>query len=174
MYHASSARFLLYAILFLVKQKKIKSIFAVLGAVIGILLLMLLWFPDVIQTLMERFTEEDSVQGANGRVDLMALHFKAWYRNVLTILFGTGLMKCNVHCMPLQYLFGGGIILFVLMLLFFLSLYDYSKRKDRKNRDILIAILPILVMSCTIPIATSLTQLFTIMIVIYCANKAMI
>lgn len=165
---------LIYAILYMVSQKRIKSLFSVLFAVLVVYLLMSILFPEIIQTLFERFTKEDSLQGANGRVDLLYEHFNAWQQNILTILFGTGLMKCNVHCMPLQYLFGGGITLFIVMLYFYVSLYRTHTTENNKTRNIFICLLPIIIMSCTIPIATSLTNLYSIIIVIYCLKKGIV
>ena len=84
--------------------------------------------------------------------------------SVPNFIFGVGLYECNVHCMPLQYLFGGGILLSILVLLFAFSLSS-CRISHRISFSRWVPMLVTLAMSLTVPIASMLTFMFPIVIV---------
>ena len=84
--------------------------------------------PEVIESILSRFTTSDVI-GANGRMDKIVNFFFMWSDGIVPALFGTGIFDCNVHCMPLQVLFGGGLIFTIILLLYVGSLGVKIKKK---------------------------------------------
>ncbi|MBE7038970.1 MAG: hypothetical protein E7404_08735 [Ruminococcaceae bacterium] len=126
--------------------------------------LLVSWFlPDVVDGLITRFNDADMATG-NNRTTLTAKFTHEWLETIWSAFFGVGMYNCNVHCMPLQYLFGGGFVFSILMLIFVFSL------KSNKTHNKLIDYVPLFaafIMSCTVPVATSLTFMFPLVIVLY-------
>ena len=154
--------FAVWVVLYLVSQKNIKNI--VIALILGIVMLILVYqmMPEVISSLLERFTHSDMSTG-NGRTTLIKKYFDLWTQDILTLLFGIGLYNCNVHCMPLQFLFGGGIVLFVFLFALVLS---YAKIRLKGFRAS--AFIPFVVtfaMMCTVPSAGVLNSMFPIVFV---------
>ena len=75
---------------------------------------------------------------------------------------------CNVHCMPLQVIFGGGLVYTVIMALFFITLLHSTSTPGAKKRVMdYIPVILTFIMTCTVPIATSLTFMFPFIIAIF-------
>lgn len=152
--------FLIWLLLYLFSQKKIRGIFILL--LIGCFLCVVFtdWTISLWNSIIDRFCENNLADG-NGRIALIVKFGNLWFQNIGTFLFGVGLFSCNVHCMPLQYLFGGGMVLFSLIVGYawqlILSRNSISEMNDVKRW------IPLLAtggMSLTVPIATSLTFMF--------------
>lgn len=161
--------FLLWILLYLLLQKNIKGA-AIASLIIAAIIFALVSFmPEVIETILARFEESDMGTGS-GRIPLIQEHFAAWDSSAITVLFGIGLYHCNVHCMPLQFLFGGGVVLFVLMAALFFS-YGSTNSGKREFLDFL----PLMVtfaMMCTVPAAGQLSYMFPLIWVGLCMQHA--
>ncbi len=154
--------FFAWIILYLVSQKNIKGTVIALIAVIVIVALVANYMPDVVEAVLDRFSDSDISTG-NGRIRLITEFWNEWSSSIITFLFGIGLFNCNVHCMPLQFLFGGGLILFVLMVALFFSCKNFSRTKIPFSES-----LPFIVtflMMCTVPAAGLLNYMFPLVLI---------
>jgi hypothetical protein len=143
----------LWSVLFVVLRRSIKGAFLV-AAVIGLVIIAV---PDVLDAIFSRLEESD-MASANGRTNLIKRFFVAWLENPITLLFGVGLYNCNVHCMPLQFLFGGGIVLFSLVAAAAISFVKKSGRRYSLDRGL--PFLVTLIMFMTVPAAGLLNFMF--------------
>lgn len=133
-------------------------------AIIAVLILLI--FPEVTNAISERFYDKDMSDG-NGRISLIQEFWDIWLSSFANILLGVGMYVCNVHCMPLQFVFGGGIVLTSLILIFFYYVINISKGNRKLRFSDYLPIILTFVMTCTVPIATSLTFMFPFIITIY-------
>ena len=125
------------------------------------------YFPYVVNGITNRFQQNDLASG-NGRINLIRIFNTEWLASVWSFLFGVGMYICNVHCMELQYLYGGGIILTIIMLAFFcMQIHKIKKKYPKCKLYSYIPMCVILIISSSIPIATSLTFMFPIVLSIY-------
>lgn len=152
----------IWVVLYLISQRNVKTI--VVAMLLGLVILFLVYrlMPEVINSLLERFTHSDMSTG-NGRTTLIKKYFDLWTQDIMTFLFGIGLYNCNVHCMPLQFLFGGGIVLFVFLFALVLS---YAKIRLKGFR--LSSVVPFVVtlaMMCTVPAAGLLNSMFPLVFI---------
>ncbi len=149
--------------LYIISQRKISTFIVSVLAFIALMWAIFRFFPDVMDTMMNRFSESD-MDTFNGRTLLIEKFSKEFFSSVTAFLFGVGMYICNVHCMPLQYLFGGGIIFTLLMLLFVLSFVDKKRIKNARFA----ALVPMIVafaMSLTVPIATLFFSMFPFVVI---------
>ena len=140
-----------WLIFYLLSAKKIKTSIITLFSLFLVIVLINLLMPSVFTALIERFTD-DTMSTGNGRTELIYSYHQQWAENIFTILFGSGIFDCEVHCMPLQMLYGGGIVFAILYLSYLLS---PAKNIDfKKNGGALQTLLPLLatiLMSCSVP-----------------------
>jgi len=150
----------LWSALIIVTQKGPKS-FVKTALVIGLAVVLIqVLLPDITQGLLTRFAENDMETG-NGRLTIISRFYGLWSTNLITIFLGVGMFACNVHCMQLQYLFGGGIVFSIFILMFAVALISPLKRKYNKICfQSYIPMITVFLMSATVPIATSLTFMF--------------
>ena len=158
---------IIWAISIIFTQMNFRNILIAIFTFVIVGILVMLIFPEVIEALSERFKSDDIADG-NGRIVLIETYAADWTESFSTIIFGMGLNFCEVHCMPLQVVYGGGIVYSIIMIAFFLSLLANVRVKNeiRKPMDCLPMLL-VFVMTCTVPIATSLTFMFPFVMSIY-------
>jgi|GEM_PF-1412036 len=160
---------LLWVFLYLLSQRKFKYIITFMVIFMLVFVLVKILVPNVMEAVLNRFSERNLASG-NERIDLIISFYYQWKYNIFYFLFGVGMFVCNVHCMPLQYLFGGGVVLAFLMLVFAFSLINSRKAIAPLSRKRLIPVVVTLIMSLTVPIATSLTFMFPVIFSIYCLH----
>lgn len=153
----------IWMLLYLLMQKRIEGFIVVLSAIIIGTVLLFKFMPVVMNTIIDRFKDSDMAT-ANNRLPIIQEHFELWTKNLFFILFGTGLFSNNVHNMPLQFLFGGGIILFALMLGFTISLTRHESRLNFTMEKWLPMIVTLAMVS-TVPAAGLLNFMFPVIIV---------
>lgn len=159
--------FVTWILLYLLSQKNFKGAIIALITIITVISLLFILIPNVIETALARFEESDMATG-NGRITLVQKYMDEWSSSIITLLFGVGMYNCNVHCMPLQFLFGGGLVMFVLVVGLFLS---YKTVKQTKST--LYSLLPFIVtfiMMCTVPAAGLLNYMFPLVFVGLCGQ----
>ena len=158
---------LLWALFALFTQVKLKNVFISIFVFVAIFVIAIAVFPDVFENILRRFTATD-VAGGNGRGPLINKFLGEWSETILTLIFGVGMYECNVHCMPLQVIFGGGLVYTVIMALFFIALLHSTSTPGTKKK--LMDYVPVIltfIMTCTVPIATSLTFMFPFIIAMF-------
>ena len=159
---------LLWIAISLFTQRSVRNtVFAVIT--VGVFLFFLvIYMSDVIDVVLSRFYEED-ILTANGRISGILRFWSIWSSSLYYIFLGVGLFRCNVHCVPLQMLFGGGLIYSILMFALFMS-YKPVKPAQRS----LVGRLPFLatsIMMCSVPAAPLLNYMFPLVIVGLCMDK---
>ena len=154
--------FVVWLLLYLLFQKNLKGTIIALIIISVVISLLINFMPNVIETALTRFDDSDMATG-NGRIALIQEYLGEWSSSVVTMLFGVGLYKCNVHCMPLQFLFGGGLVMFILVMALFLS-YKKSKLTKRKLFDYFPFIVTFAMM-CTVPAAGLLNYIFPLVLI---------
>lgn len=111
----------LWVLLYILSRNNAKTFFVTLFVAVVCVALVLYFMPDVVSALEDRFRNEDLTTG-NGRTVLMEEFWLLWWETLPSMLFGVGLFDCNVHCAPLQALFGGGIVFSILLAGYILTL----------------------------------------------------
>lgn len=154
--------FVAWAFLYLLSQKKLKSMLVSFVVIVGMVLFLINFMPTVIETVLARFKTSDMATG-NNRTTLIIKFFEQWSSSARTILFGVGMYNCNVHCMPLQFFFGGGVILFVLVTAMVLSYAEVKGRISRKWYNFLPFAVTFISM-CTVPAAGLLNYMFPLVL----------
>lgn len=158
-----------WLLLYFVSVKNVKAFFGALAIILVLAIIVAVFMPSVLDALNERF-HDSSMATANGRTVVISEFFKLWSANVGTMFFGAGLFDCNVHCMPLQVLFGGG---FVFAALFFV--YCITLHKPQKNKgNVLHRYLPLVVtllMSLTIPAIALVNVMYPVAFAGLCIQK---
>ena len=122
-----------WLILYLLSVKNFKAILISVCVIFLVSIIVFNFIPDVWDTLGKRFNDS-SMATANGRTDVILKFHKLWSNNIKSILFGTGIFDCNVHCMPLQIIYGGGIVfsaLFVSYMISLISGLNYGRSKGK-------------------------------------------
>jgi len=151
-----------WMLLYLLTQKSFKGTIIAFLTIFVIIGLLFIFIPDVIETVLARFDDTDMDTG-NGRITLIQEFWDEWGSSAATMFFGVGLFACNVHCMPLQFFFGGGIVMFALVAALFLSYCTFAPTKRSLS-----SFLPFVVtftMMCTIPAAAMLNAMFPLVLV---------
>ena len=156
---------LLWITISLLTMRNTKStVFAVVTISLFFILLVV-YMSDVLETAVGRFDDAD-ISTANGRTTIVNRYWNTWRGNIYYMFFGVGLFRCNVHCVPLQMLFGGGLIYFILMLALFLS-YRPAKTAQRSIMGKL-PFFATFIMMCSVPAAPLLNCMFPLVIVGLC------
>ena len=154
--------FAAWLVLYLITRKSVKGAISVIFLAILTLIIVTSVMPNVLAVIIDRFGSADMATG-NGRFTQIPEYFREWDRSIATMIFGIGLYNCEVHCMPLQFFFGGGIVLFCLMIAFFFSFIKQGKGMLSLGR-----ISPMLVtflMMCSVPVAGMLNFMFPMVFV---------
>lgn len=162
---------ILWVFIYFLSIKNIKPLLIFLIVILSVVLLLEVFGSNVLDALFGRFNDS-SMEGGNGRTDLIVKCGRLWMKNPFTILFGMGIFNCNVHCMPLQILFGGGFVFTILYLAFIFSLMKY--RKVHMVSEILQRYIPIitaLIMASSIPGLALVNIVFPIMFVMMAINR---
>lgn len=142
-----------WVVMYILFQRGAKMAWLILALAAVILVAM----PDVVDALFVRFEEGDMATG-NGRTGLIERFYGKWTETPVTLLVGVGLFNCNVHCTPLQFLFGGGILLFVLLLMLVISYIPKSTGSFKLSESLSFWIT--LGMMLTVPAAGLLNFMF--------------
>ncbi len=161
----------LWIVLFLLKGKRIKSIVTTSLVILFVFAFVSIALPNVIDALIERFQGDDITTG-NGRLTLIDYYTKKWLESPQNLFFGLGFLKCNVHCMPLQFIFGGGVCLTILMFSFCCYLYNNPKVICAKQmKQTRLPLLVIFISSCTVPIAILVNFMYPLFLALLVAKK---
>lgn len=158
--------FIIWLLLYLLSQKNIKGMMGILIISITLVILFMQFMPNVIETVIERFYDTDMATG-NGRLELIQVYFSEWASSIITIFFGVGMFNCTVHCMPLQFLFGGGLTMFVLTIALFIS---YKPSRMIFNLTNFLPLLVTIIMMCTVPAANLLNYMFPLVLIVLIMN----
>lgn len=151
---------MVWMLLYLLSRRSIKGTVIAVIAIACIIILFVNFMPDVIETVLARFDDSDMATG-NGRLTLIAEFWNEWGSSALTMLFGVGMYNCNVHCMPLQFLFGGGVVLFLLMVAL---AFSYRAAFKKKHLSEFLPLIVTFAMLCTVPAGVMLNYMFPLVL----------
>lgn len=154
----------LWGLITVVNNGSFKGLFSVVLLFIIIAFSIVNFFPELIDGF-DRRMHDSTMEGGNGRVQLIVKHYSTWEKSVDAFLFGIGLYENNVHCGPLRYLFGIGIIGFLILTIWMFKIINIVKRGCRRlsYSKYIPLILTIIVFS-TIPAAGSINAIFPLII----------
>ena len=156
--------FFMWAILYIVSESSLKSIVkASCAGAVGIFLVFQ-FMPDVINSIFQRFNSSDMATG-NGRFDVIFSYYESWSETIGRLLFGIGIFECEVHCAPLQLLFGGGLVISLLYAGFIVTLT--RKKSESASIKALIPLIIVFITSATLPAFWSVNYMFPIFITFY-------
>ena len=110
-----------WAAMYIISKKNMKAFMIAFAAMLVVVIGLFVLMPDVIDAIVSRFSEENA-STAGGRTTLIVKFWELWSESVFSMLLGTGIFDCHVHCTPLQALFGGGLVFSVLLAGFILTL----------------------------------------------------
>lgn len=159
--------FAIWILLFTFAQKNIKRALLIALVFVVVAIVIVTKMDNVWSVIYDRFQASDMADG-NGRIRLIVKFFNLWFETIASLFFGVGLYNCNVHCMPLQFLFGGGIMLFALMCLL---CWSYVPKKKSLSFSGLLPFFITLLMMSTIPVATLLNFMFPLIFVGLVSNN---
>lgn len=125
--------------------------------------------PELFHALVMRFSAADFA-GANGRAALLARWYDAFTSSPVTLFFGVGLFRTNVHVTALQYLFGLGLFGFFPAVFAFAGILRGVGFRFRRRGCI--PAVTVAVMSCAVPAACSLSALFPLFFA-FCISGAL-
>jgi hypothetical protein len=159
---------LLWIVLYLLTERNAKNAIIATVVFVVFLIFLIIYMSDVIVTGIDRFDGTDIVT-ANGRTTIIMRFWNIWINNIYYIIFGVGIFRCNVHCVPIQFLFGGGLIMFVLGVLLLLSyrINTYRKRPLATKLPFIITF----IMMCTVPALGLLNFMFPLVLVGLCDKE---
>lgn len=161
----------IWLILYLLSVKKIKASLITLFSLLLVIVLVNWFMPNVFDALIERFNDNTMATG-NGRTELVYSYHQQWVANISTMLFGVGIFDCEVHCMPLQVLYGGGLVFCVLFVLYMITLLKSGN--SRNYGGVVQKYLPLamtIAMSCTVPALLLINIMYPIIITELCINE---
>ncbi len=153
-----------WAFLYMLCQRNLKGVLLTVLFVAVAVVLAFYFLPNVVDAVEARFRESDMADG-NGRFALINEFWELWLEDTGTLLLGVGMYVCNVHCMPLQYLFGGGVLLFVLLLLFGFSLRTPGRDLSQGQFAACVPFIVVMGMYLTVPTAVLLNMMFPLVFV---------
>lgn len=162
---------LAWLLLYLLSIKNFNAFFITACATVLAGVLVMRFIPDVWNAIGDRFNDS-SMATASGRTELVAEFFVMWKESAFTMFFGTGIFDCNVHCFPLQILYGGGIVFLILYGLYMVTLL--SNRPLENRRGIMQTALPLLVTlisSCSVPALALVNIKFPLAFVCLCIKE---
>lgn len=151
--------------LYFLLQGNLKYSLVFVGAIVILYVIFVTAFPDVYAAFANRFASSDMV-GGNGRIELILIYMEQWKETILSMLFGIGLYNCHTHSAPLMYLFGLGIIGFVILLAWIFRLISISKAGCRVKLKYWIPLLATIGMAATIPAAGAMQYVYPMFIAI--------
>lgn len=154
----------IWIVLYLLSQNKLTTLIKSFIIFLLMFLLIKITVPGAIEGITERFND-NNISTGNGRSIVILEYWQIWKLQLEKILFGVGLFNCNVHCMPLQYLFGGGIVFSILLLQYSRNIYRCIKKNvSYLKLRTLIPFFVTLIFSLFVPVASSLTFMFPILV----------
>ena len=160
--------FLFWIAVLLLTQKRMKFFFGYLTILLLVFILIQVYMPNVAEAIITRFNESDIASG-NGRLSLIRHFSEQWLSTPLNFIFGIGMFDCEVHCTPLQMVFGGGIVLTIIYSGFFLSVFNSHHRFKKLfdlERDL--PFIATVLMNLTIPgflLINSIFPLYFVMLI---------
>lgn len=160
-----------WLLLYLLSVKNMRVFLVSASAFLIAVLLVINFIPDVWEAINDRFNDSTMATG-NGRTELIAEFHEAWSAKFSTILFGVGIFDCDVHCMPLQILYGGGLAFGILFVLYMITLLKSGN--PRNYGGVLQKYLPLtvtLIMSCSVPALALINIMYPIILVELCMNQ---
>ena len=117
-----------WGIMTAISRRSFKGLFAILSIFAVFVTLVTWFFPEMVDAFNERMTDS-TMEGGNGRVELIEEFFAEWEKSAENTWFGLGLQENNVHCGPLRYLFGIGLLGFGLITAWFFKLFNVVKQR---------------------------------------------
>ncbi|MBQ2715051.1 MAG: hypothetical protein IJF76_05435 [Clostridia bacterium] len=156
--------FVVWIVLFMLSLRNKKAILISIAGLAVVVLAVFVVMPDVMNAVFERFLGEDMLT-LNNRTTITTKYIEEMMANPLSIFGGLYFFGCNIHCLPLQVFFGGGLILSIIMVGFIISLM--SKENKVEPKHFLAKWCPVIVtvfMSLTVPAAQLLNFMFPIII----------
>lgn len=162
---------IVWLLLYLLSVKNMKAFLISVSIILIAAVLVINFIPDVWNALNDRFSDS-TMETGNGRTELIAKFHELWSAKLSTVLFGVGIFDCNIHCMPLQILYGGGLVFCVLFVLYMISLLKSSN--SRNHGGVMQKYLPLaatLIMSCTVPALALINIMYPITLVGLCVNQ---
>ena len=160
-----------WLLLYLLSVKNVRAFLVSVSVVLIAAVLVINFIPDVWNALNDRFSDSTMATG-NGRTELVYTYHQQWAANISTILFGSGIFDCEVHCMPLQILYGGGIVFSILFVSYILSLVKkFDFKKNGGALQILLPLLTTVLMSCSVPALQLINITYPIIITELCINE---
>ena len=149
--------------IYLLSQRKWKNLLiaAIILTVVAIVLLQVM--PNVFDSLTARFNDSDMAT-ANGRTNQIGKYYNAWLETFPSMLFGIGMYNCEIHCTPLQFLFGGGLVMFGLVIAYALTLKPHLVFHKKPFYETYLPIIATFVMMLTIPAAMLINSIFPLVI----------
>lgn len=162
---------IVWLLLYLLSVKNMKAFLITTSIILTVALLVTNFIPDVWGALNDRFSDS-TMETGNGRTELIVEFHEAWTEKLSTMLFGVGIFDCNIHCMPLQILYGGGVVFSILFVMYMITLL--KRNSFEKNSGVLQKYLPLtvtLVMSCSVPALALINIMYPITLVGLCMNQ---
>jgi len=155
---------IVWALIYTFSKKNITAFVSTAVLICLIFFVLTVFMPDILDAIIERFSSSD-FEGGNGRIEGIINGYKAWTENIFTIVFGYGLFNATVHCTPLQFVYGGGVVLTFLMTGFVFTLVTNRCECNKKVKfiDLLPAIVTV-IMSLTVPAAMLTNFMYPIFI----------
>lgn len=160
-----------WLLLYLLSVKNMKAFFISVSVILIVAVLVINFMPNVLDALNDRLSDS-TMETGNGRTELVAEFHEAWSAKLSTMLFGVGIFDCNIHCMPLQILYGGGLVFGILFVLYMITLL--KNKNLNKNGGILQKYLPLtvtLIMSCSVPALALINIMYPVTFVGLCMNQ---
>lgn len=159
---------LFWIMLYLLTEKNAKNMILATIVFIVFLIFLIVYMSDVIETGFNRFDDADMVT-ANGRLSGITRFWNIWVNDIYYIFMGVGIFRCNVHCVPIQFFFGGGVVLFALGTLLLFSF----RTNTRYKRDFASKLPSIVtfIMMCTVPALGLLNFMFPLVLVGLCDKE---
>lgn len=160
-----------WLLLYLLSVKNMKAFFISVSVILIVSVLVINFMPNVLDALNDRLSDS-TMETGNGRTELVAEFHEAWSAKLSTMLFGVGIFDCDIHCMPLQILYGGGLVFGILFVLYMITLL--KNKNLNKNGGILQKYLPLtvtLIMSCSVPALALINIMYPVTFVGLCMNQ---
>lgn len=160
-----------WLLLYLLSVKNMKAFFISVSVILIVAVLVINFMPNVLDALNDRLSDS-TMETGNGRTELVAEFHEAWSAKLSTMLFGVGIFDCDIHCMPLQILYGGGLVFGILFVLYMITLL--KNKNLNKNGGILQKYLPLtvtLIMSCSVPALALINIMYPVTFVGLCMNQ---
>lgn len=154
----------LWGVLTAISRGSVKGVISIISIFAIVVFSVMCFFPDMVDAFDSRMNDS-TMSGGNGRIQLIEEHFAKWGDSEETLSFGLGLYENNVHCGPLRYLFGIGVIGFMILIIWFCEIFATVKQGCKRitcSKYIPFA-LTFIVFS-TIPAAGSLNAIFPLII----------